>query len=74
MRFFYLDQDLFVFLQHEKFYCDLCEKYIMVMWEREHGLMHLRKDKIDEFDRGGVPAQNETEDAPISKKRSAAKK
>jgi hypothetical protein len=32
-------QNLFFYLQNEKYYCDMCKKYIMVMWEHEHSLI-----------------------------------
>ena len=44
-------QNLFFYLQNEKYYCDLCKKYIMVMWEHEHSLMHVRRVKTEELDK-----------------------
>jgi len=42
---------LFFYHQNEKYYCDICKKYIMVMWEHEHSLMHARRVKTEELDK-----------------------
>lgn len=50
----------------------------MVMWEHEHKLMHIRKDKMEEMDREKEASLAETndnsEEVSTDKKRSAARK
>ncbi|CAC5384922.1 GTF3C2 [Mytilus coruscus] len=64
--------------EHEKYFCDLCEKFIMIMWQHEHELMHVRKDKMEEIDKENASVLAEKEivigETSNDRKRLAAKK
>ncbi|XP_076083039.1 uncharacterized protein LOC143054060 [Mytilus galloprovincialis] len=62
--------------EHEKYFCDLCEKFIMIMWQHEHELMHVRKDKMEEIDKenASILAEKEVVTDSNDRKRLAAKK